>query len=347
MWSSTLAAIAHPRRLVPIAVLVAPLMASQHAYSARPWVADTIALGMVAGFLVLAPAAWRLLFGVHAIPALQPARLLLFPLLGLLPLFAGVAMTRAVEYGDNFLVSSINGAVAAGLFLVGGWGLGRDIELEQGLDAANARADALKRQAEAAELLAIRAHLDPHFLFNTLNAIAEWCVVDGEKAEAAILRLSAVLRQVMAGIRTPTWPLDDELAIVRDVLELHRVRDPDWFTIDWQAEGHGASIPPLLLLPIVENAIKHGPAAGHRGVVTVRTVANGHRIRIEVVNPGPYTGPREGGEGLRMVQDRLRLSPDGRAEFGIAERNGTTVAHIDYQRDPSPRGRGHGQGEGA
>ena len=95
------------------------------------------------------------------------------------------------------------------LFLVGGFGLGRDIWFEDRLARAEARAVALAREAERAQLLALRAHLDPHFLFNTLNAIAEWCREDGETAERAVLRLSAMLRTVLgrrARRRPGRWP---------------------------------------------------------------------------------------------------------------------------------------------
>ena len=64
-----------------------------------------------------------------------------------------------------------------------------------------------QREADHAQLLALRSHLDPHFLFNTLNAIAEWCREDGEVAEQAILQLSSMLRTMMTGISTTTWPL--------------------------------------------------------------------------------------------------------------------------------------------
>ncbi|MCB9678757.1 MAG: histidine kinase [Alphaproteobacteria bacterium] len=330
LWLDTLGGVLQPRRLAPLLVLALPLMASQHAYSAYPLAADAIAAGMVVGFVLLGPFAWRALFGAAAPSLPWVVRLALFAIVGVMPLTWGYGMTAAVELGPSFLVSSLNGGVAAALFLVGGWGLGRDIELERGLEAERARADALRKQAEAAELLAIRAHLDPHFLFNTLNAIAEWCTLDGAKAEEAILTLSGVLRQVMTGIRAERWPLDEELRIVRDVLALHQIRDPAWFDVDWRAQGHGASIPPLLLLPLVENAVKHGPAKGHRGTIRVATALEGGRLTVEIANPGPYGGPRDGGEGLRMVRDRLALAFGDRASLLLEGQGDATVARVGY-----------------
>ena len=88
--------------------------------------------------------------------------------------------------------------VCLALFLVGGWGLARDIWFERRLARAEAQVVGLAREAERAQLMALRTHLDPHFLFNTLNAIAEWCRQDGETAERAVLQLSAMLRTVLA-----------------------------------------------------------------------------------------------------------------------------------------------------
>ena len=80
-------------------------------------------------------------------------------------------------------------------------------DLEQHLLASQARAAALEREAEHAQLLALRSHFDPHFLFNTLNAIAEWCREDGLVAERAILALSSMLHTIMTAIRATRWPL--------------------------------------------------------------------------------------------------------------------------------------------
>ena len=111
------------------------------------------------------------------------------------------------------------------LFLVGGWGLARDIELEAGFSAERQRAERLAESAERASLLALRAQLDPHFLFNTLNAIAEWCREDPAVAEAATLRLASMLRTMLTGIRSATWPLATEIALAQSLFDLYAIRD--------------------------------------------------------------------------------------------------------------------------
>ena len=138
-----------------------------------------------------------------------------------------------------------------------------EVQFADGSDLVRARA--LAEEAERAQLLALRAHLDPHFLFNTLNAIAEWCRSDGVQAEEAILKLSAMLRRILEGVKAPTWPLSRELGLVHDLLDLHRIRDPERFDVVWRVPDPipDVSVPPMLLLPLADNAVKHGPRQGH------------------------------------------------------------------------------------
>jgi LytS/YehU family sensor histidine kinase len=172
----------------------------------------------------------------------------------------------------------------------------------------------LAREAERAQLMALRAHLDPHFLFNTLNAIAEWCREDGETAERAVLQLSAMLRTVLAGVQAATWPLADELALMDTLFALHRLRDPDAFQLVRRVPAPlpDVPVPPMLLLPLAENAVKHGPTAGHRGPIEleVQVSVDDARLIFSLSNPGRYAGRREGGTGLETV--------DGQAMVKIA-----------------------------
>jgi LytS/YehU family sensor histidine kinase len=192
------------------------------------------------------------------------------------------------------------------------------------------RAEALAREAEHAQLLALRAHLDPHFLFNTLNAIAEWCREDGEVAERAVLQLSEILRAVLAGVKAASWPLATELRLVRDLFALHLLRDPNLFTLEWNVPpALAAAVLPMLLLPLAENAVKHGPAAGHRGVLHVSVRVEGERLRVQIDNAGRYAGPREGSDGLPTALRRLRLAYGDDASLTIGPDGDRTVAVLD------------------
>jgi sensor histidine kinase YesM len=222
------------------------------------------------------------------------------------------------------------------LFVVGGWGLGRDIELERGVLAERARAErlaALAEQAqllaEQAQLLALRAQLDPHFLFNTLNAIAEWCRQDAVVAERATLQLASLLRRLFDALRRPTWHLSDELALIAELTALYATRDAERyrFEIDVDA-GAPLELPPLLLLPLVENAIKHGPAAGHDGAVKITIVRDERVLTVTVENPGAFRGRREGGTGLATLERRLALAWGERATLSIGAEGDRTRATL-------------------
>jgi LytS/YehU family sensor histidine kinase len=208
------------------------------------------------------------------------------------------------------------------LRLGGGWGLGRDIGFEQ-------RVARLQQEAERAQLLALKAHLDPHFLFNTLNAIAEWCRIDGEVAERAVLSLSAMLRVMLEGVRAPSWPLEKELELARQLLALHLLRDKALFTLVERVDPQASAlVPPMCLVTLVENAVKHGPGAGHRGELTLEVARVGQQVTIAVENPGPYRGPREGGVGLPMLEQHLRLAFGARASVTLADVGGRTRATL-------------------
>ena len=331
LFRHTLAALALPRRALPIALVTAALASAQWWFT-RTAAATGLSLGMALLFVLTAPAAWRALFPTGQ--ATTAPRLLAYLGVAALPPALGALASGPMGLGGSFLTVGINIAVIAALAAVGGWGLGRDIEMEAGLEAALARAEALARQAEQAELLALRASLDPHFLFNTLNAIAEWTREDPLVAEAALLRLSELLRELMAGVRAPTWPLARELSVARAVWELHAIRDPERFRHSWELPEPlpAVQVPPLFLLPLVENAVKHGPAAGHDGLLRL-VLAPGTPLCLRIENPGPYSGARDGGEGLSLARRRLALVLPA-ARLDIRGEAGRTVVEVHLEAPP-------------
>jgi hypothetical protein len=177
----------------------------------------------------------------------------------------------------------------------------------------------LKTALARAQVQSLRMQIHPHFLFNTLNAIAEWCREDGLVAERAILALSSMLHAIMTAIRTTHWPVAREIELVDALFRMHLIRDPGLFVYarDVQAGVEDSDVPPMILLPIAENAMTHGPGAGHRGGVELSVRADATTLVIELVNPGAYRGPRDGGSGLPMVEKRLRLAYGDRASFAI------------------------------
>jgi LytS/YehU family sensor histidine kinase len=195
----------------------------------------------------------------------------------------------------------------------------------------------LEAEAERAQLLALKAHLDPHFLFNTLNAIAEWCRIDGEVAEAAVLKLSTMLRAVLEGVKAPLWPLGKELELVDMLFELHLLRDKALFTLtrSLPATLPEVLVPPMCLVSLAENAVKHGPGAGHRGELQLTVRVEGAALVVTLENPGAFRGPREGSQGLPTLTRQLALAYGGDASLDVgpsgAERT-RAVLHLPLKR---------------
>lgn len=331
---ATLKALMTPKRLLPVILVSVPLVVAQASFSPDP---RAVPLGvlMCLLFVAVAPVSFRVLFPEGLEFSHGGIRLLMYGTVGAgVVLSAGHVLPKLLGMRPTFMTQPTNLGVCIALFLVGGWGLGRDIGFEESLAHERARAARLELEAEQAQLLALRSHLDPHFLFNTLNAIAEWCRTDGAVAETAVLRLSAMLRTVLAGVRSATWPLERELELIRTLFELHLLRDPELFqlVVDVPAELGGVEVPPMVLLPLAENAVKHGPAAGHRGRIDLNVSVSGDALTLRVENPGTSRGPREGSAGLPTVERRLALAYGGRAQLALASAEGRTRVTVTLPR---------------
>ncbi len=334
---AALRALGETRRLVPLSGVLASLLVTE-GLATRSGLAIALDAGLFALFVVVAPGAYR---------ALSPRGglgLAMYAAIGLATVLGFGAFVSVLRASWTYVIDPGSLLLLAVLFLVGGWGLGRDMELEGRAEAraleAERHALAAQRHALIAEqnaLLAQKAQLDPHFLFNVLNAIAEWCRHDPAIAEAATLKLAAMLRSVLDGIGASSWPLATELALVRQLTDLYAIRDRSLYRFRYELVEPIADleVPPMLLLPMVENAITHGPAAGHDGEVSIRLTAEEAGVRLTVENPGPYQGPREGGHGLAMIERRLALAFARGASFSIRAAGERTVAELVLPRRAS------------
>ncbi|MDQ8154216.1 MAG: histidine kinase [Gemmatimonadota bacterium] len=179
---------------------------------------------------------------------------------------------------------------------------------------AVAAADADRLRAEA-ELAALRAHLDPHFVFNTLHGVMQLLRDDPAQAERALEQLADLLRYVLRldRARVRALPLESEWRFVQSMLWLEQLRLGDRLHVDAELEDDALAceVPPFTLQPLVENALRHGISphvAGGR--VRIRARQTGEQLEIEVADDGAgaATTPDEStpGLGLRAVARRLR-----------------------------------------
>lgn len=181
----------------------------------------------------------------------------------------------------------------------------RRYEASQARQLADARS-----AAQQAQLAALRFQLNPHFLFNTLNAISAMIVTRrNEEAEAMTDKLSSFLRASLGSDPMELVPLEQELSLIEDYLEIEAIRFGERLDIeiDCSSEACDVRIPSFLLQPLVENAIKYGVAPSREPVL----------IRV--------TGRREGDELIVRVED------DGRAS-GVAVKSGGAGVGLDNVR---------------
>jgi hypothetical protein len=180
-------------------------------------------------------------------------------------------------------------------------------------EIAKWRAEAAARELE---LQVLRAQINPHFLFNALNNLRALVNEDPVRAREMLSRLSNTLRHTLQHSAKERVPLADELAVVRDYVALEQLHHEERLRVDWQVDPAtaGASVPPMLLQLLVENAIKHGVArTPGGGVVDVRIARQGERLHIAVDNPGLWTPGTTEGTGLGLVHLRERLARAGGA----------------------------------
>ncbi len=341
VFLATLRALLEPRRLVPIALVAAALLSAEW-LATGSFAAVTLDLTLVLVFVLISPGLFRL-FSTEADASW--ARQLAGWVLNVVAAAVAVGVVALLApplFGMRwtYISEPHSLGVLVALFVVGGWGLGRDIELEQGALRERARAERLAIEAEHAQILALRAQLDPHFLFNTLNAIAEWCREDPIVAEAATLKLASILRTIFEALQRPDWSLGREIALIEQLADLYAARDAGryLFRIDVDDAARDLPAPPLILLPLFENAIKHGPAAGHAGAVSLVVKREPTRATVEIRNPGPFAGRRDGGQGLPMLERRLALAYGDRSGLTIEADGVETVALLRLPIDPRDEG---------
>jgi two-component system sensor histidine kinase AlgZ len=168
----------------------------------------------------------------------------------------------------------------------------------------------IKVLAREAELTALRAQLQPHFLFNSLNSISALTAVDAEGARRMCLLLADFLRRSLTLGARQAIPLADELSLVSAFLAVEKVRFGSRLEVDQRIddEARPCLIPPLLLQPLVENGVNHGIA--HTlggGTITIEARRHGDQLEIAVANPCDPERPRKPGTGVGLANVRRRL----------------------------------------
>ncbi len=206
------------------------------------------------------------------------------------------------------------------------------------LRAADRRAATFAREAQEAQLRALRYQINPHFLFNTLNSLSSLILAQrNDTAEQMIMNLSTFFRTTLSADPTADVSLDEEIRLQRLYLDIEQVRFPERLRVEIHVppELESAQVPVLILQPIVENAIKYGVARSKRPVtIRISAAEEAGRLHIAITDDGDVLpkdslGAPGEGVGLANVCDRLiaRHGAEARCTYG-QDPEGGYAAHI-------------------
>ena len=199
----------------------------------------------------------------------------------------------------------------------------RHARAEAALQTERLRAERVEREATLANLRALQAQIEPHFLFNTLANVASLVDPDPAKAKRMLESFIRFLRASLAATRTESTTLAAEGELIAAYLDVLQVRMGSRlaYRVDIAPELGAFALPPMLLQPVVENAIRHGlePKVDGGLVELSARGVDGH-VRVEISDTGMGFAPTtRGGLGLTNLRDRLRLVYAGGASLSVAE----------------------------
>lgn len=263
----------------------------------------------------------RLPFIVLVLVAMPAARLLgnmaTIHLLGLDPDKVSVIQTR------NPLGMGIMTVLACGVITWFFWRRGEVGMLRATIEAEKARTAAIEKQALQAQLQMLQAQVEPHMLFNTLANLQGLIAMDPPRAQRMLDQLIQYLRATLSASRSDKTVLAQEFKLVEAFLGLMKVRMGARlaYALELPEELAALTVPPMLLQPLVENAIKHGiEPKVDGGHITIRAAREGGMLELTVADTGlgldspPQDGTRVGNANLR---ERLKVLYDERASFEL------------------------------
>ncbi|HEY4999275.1 MAG TPA: histidine kinase, partial [Usitatibacter sp.] len=229
-------------------------------------------------------------------------------------------------------VTAMGAAIVA---VIAGIAYARSRQVAQRMVLLQGEADRerLTRQGVQAELKLLQAQIEPHFLFNTLANLRFLVQTQSPHAIPMLDHLIHYLRTALPEIRAESSTVGREIELARAYLEILRIRMGGALEISTEVQHGlaGVAFPPLMVLTLVENAIKHGISPVGRGRVGVRATAEGERLRVCIEDDGRgLTEPIGQGVGLGNVRERLRALYGDSARLDLSGREGGgTLATIE------------------
>ncbi len=196
----------------------------------------------------------------------------------------------------------------------------------------------MKEQMLASELAILKAQIDPHFLFNTLNSIYSLALTKSDATPNAIIKLSALMRYCISESNNDRVPLQQEINYITNYIDLQKLRLTSKIKMTCEIDGHGDGkyITPFLLIPFIENAFKHGVNSEGNSDIKIKITINKGDIVLEVANNKVYL--RQGQEkntdiGISSTRRRLNLLYPGKHVLDINDGKNDFIVYlkIDFQ----------------
>jgi sensor histidine kinase YesM len=208
-------------------------------------------------------------------------------------------------------------------------GISTSVAVIQQWQKDNQTRQSLEQAQMKSELSSLKSQINPHFFFNTLNNIYSLTYIDIVKSRESLHKLSRMMRYLLYEAHE-TVPLSKEINFVRDYVELMRIRLQEATTVVLEEPDMVSEDPiyPMLLIPFVENAFKHGVSTMSPGMIHIRSTLVNRRFRFEVrnmiVSKNGLYADMDGGIGLSNTRRRLELLYKGKYDLNIMEAPGST-----------------------
>lgn len=186
----------------------------------------------------------------------------------------------------------------------------------------------LENKNKTSELALLRTQLNPHFLFNTLNNIDSLIMTNPDKASDAIIKLSDIMRFMLYDTSTDFVPLEKEISYLKSYISLQKIRlkDPDFVNVSIESDCIGKAIAPMLFIPFVENAFKHGKKNIKPPGISINLQCTKESVNFEVVNQVDLSNSinkdNTTGIGLANTKRRLELLYPGKHNLSINQKDG-------------------------
>lgn len=205
----------------------------------------------------------------------------------------------------------------------------------------NTRLLQIEQEHVKSELKALKSQINPHFLFNSLNLLYSLAIKSSKRTPDAIIKLSDILRYVTYDTKQEKIKLKHELKLINNYLDLQKLRVDEDIRMEFSSniENPDFMLPPMLLLPLIENSFKHGIGGSVMNpFVCINLSGEAYCIRFEIENNLPEKAEEqlqeEGGVGLENIQKRLALLYPEKHKFEVQENNDRfkVTLHI-YEKD--------------